>query len=270
MAQDHNPYILGTDRQELHRLGVQHQIWAAEAHNGWLKAGFKAGHTLLDLGCGPGFCTTELAFMAGETGKVIGVDKSEGFINHLTALAKQQGLNIEAICSDFNQMQLAPETLDGMYCRWALAWLPNPREILKKVYGSLKKGGTMVLHEYYNWSTLQTQPRKEDLATAIAAALRSFKEQEGEIDIGRELPEVLIAMGMQVTSVRLMPKLAQPGDFTWQWPKTFFYSYFPRLVEAGMLEKAVMERALEQMEALEQTPGATLSTPMMVEVIAQK
>ena len=263
-------YILGTDRQELYRLGVQHQIWAAEAHNGWLKAGFKAGQTLLDLGCGPGFCTTEMAFMAGETGKVIGVDKSQGFIDHLEALSRQQGLNIEAVCSDFNQMQLDPDSLDGMYCRWALAWVPTPRETLKKVYTALKKGGTMVLHEYYNWSTLQIQPHKEDLATGIAAALRSFKEQEGEIDIGRELPQVLIAMGMRVESVRIMPKLAQPGDFTWQWPKTFFYSYFPRLVEAGYLTREVMDRALEQMEQLEQTPGATLSTPMMVEVIARK
>jgi hypothetical protein len=157
-----------------------------------------------------------------------------------------------------------------MFCRWALAWLPNPREILKKVYGGLKSGGKMVIHEYYDWSTLQTQPQKQDLSTAIAAALRSFKEQEGEIDIGRELPEVLIEMGMTIQLIRIMPKLAKPSDFTWQWPKTFFYSYFPRLVEAGYLTSEIKDRALEQMEALEHTPGATLSTPMMVEVIAKK
>ena len=64
MKKEEGAYILGTDWQELHRLGVQHQIWAMEAHNGWLNAGFTAGHTLLDLGCGPGFCTTEMAFIA--------------------------------------------------------------------------------------------------------------------------------------------------------------------------------------------------------------
>jgi SAM-dependent methyltransferase len=270
MKKEEGAYILGTDWQELHRLGVQHQIWAMEAHNGWLNAGFTAGHTLLDLGCGPGFCTTEMAYIAGETGKVIGVDKSKAFTDHLDDLGKKQGLNIEAVCSDFDQMTLKPESLDGMFCRWALAWLPNPREVLKKVHAGLKKGGAMVIQEYYDWSTLQTQPRKEDLATAIAAALRSFKEQEGEIDIGRELPQVLDALGMKIESVRIMPKLALPGDFTWQWPKTFFYSYFPRLVETGYLSREVKERALEQMEELERTPGASLSTPMMVEVVARK
>ena len=53
--QEENAYILGTDAQELHRLGVQHQVWSEEALHGWRLAQFRAGHTLLDLGSGPGF-----------------------------------------------------------------------------------------------------------------------------------------------------------------------------------------------------------------------
>lgn len=263
-------YILGTDRQELHRLGIQHQVWAVEAQQGWNRAQFREGQTILDLGSGPGFCTQELAFIVGETGKVIGVDKSEGFIQHLKQLAHLHELNIEAVAADFNQMQLEPNFLDGMYCRWALAWLPNPKEILRKVYEAMKPGGRMVLHEYYDWGTLQTQPEKPNLAKAIATALKSFKDSEGEIDIGRELPEVLIGMGMKVKSIRPMPKLAIPGEFVWQWPKTFFYSYFPRLVEAGLLSEETKTLALQEMELLEKTPGATICTPLMVEVIAEK
>jgi len=263
-------YILGTDREELFRLGIQHQIWAVEAQQGWNSAGFRDGQTILDLGSGPGLCTQELAFIVGETGKVIGVDKSEGFIQQLKQVTHLQQLNIDAICADFNDMHIEPDSLDGMYCRWALAWLPNPKEILRKVYNALKPGGRMVIHEYYDWGTLQTQPVKPNLAKAITAALKSFKDSEGEIDIGRELPEVCKAMGMEVKSVRLMPKLALPGEFIWQWPKTFFYSYFPRLVEAGLLSEETKTLALEEMEMLEKTPGATLCTPLMVEVIAEK
>lgn len=270
MKKEASAYILGTDKQELFRLGIQHQIWAEEAQRGWNTAGFKGGQTLLDLGCGPGFCSQELAFIVGETGKVIGVDKSEGFINHLRQLTDLHYLNIESICADFDAMEFEPETLDGMYCRWALAWLPNPREVLQKVYKALKPGGKMVIHEYYDWGTLQTQPRKKNLAKGIAAALKSFKDSEGEIDIGRELPEVLLGMNMKLHEVRLMPKLALPGTFIWQWPKTFFYSYFPRLTEASLLDPTTEHLALEEMEELERTPGSTLCTPLMVEVIAEK
>lgn len=94
---EQNAYILGTDKEELHRLGLQHQVWASEAHKGWELAGFTAGQTLLDLGCGPGFCTKELAFIVGATGKVIGIDRSEHFIKFLKNINLHYGLEIEAI-----------------------------------------------------------------------------------------------------------------------------------------------------------------------------
>jgi len=52
-----NAYILGTEREELHRLGLQHQVWASEAREAWKLAEIGHGQRVLDLGCGPGFCT---------------------------------------------------------------------------------------------------------------------------------------------------------------------------------------------------------------------
>ena len=51
---EENAYILGTDQQELHRLGVQHQVWAEEAQRGWRKAGFKEGDIIFRSGKWPG------------------------------------------------------------------------------------------------------------------------------------------------------------------------------------------------------------------------
>ncbi|MBT8277283.1 MAG: methyltransferase domain-containing protein [Bacteroidia bacterium] len=270
MKKEATSYILGTDKQELIRLGIQHQVWAEEAQHGWAKAGFTAGDTLLDLGSGPGYCTREMACIAGESGTVIGVDKSEGYIHHLNELSTLQHLNIKAICADFNEMQLEPNSIDGMYCRWALAWLPNPKEILQKVYNALKPGGKMVIHEYYDWSTHQTEPKKDGLSIAIAAALKSFRDSEGEIDIGRHLPEILSGFGMQVPGVRLMAKIGRPDTLNWQWPKTFYYSYFPRLVEVGYLSETHMKQAFDDLQELEQTPGSSICCPLMTEVIAIK
>lgn len=267
---ENNAYILGTDTKELHRLGIQHQVWAEEAQRGWSLAQFTAGQTLLDLGCGPGFCTKELAYVVGSSGKVIGVDRSEAYIAHLEQVKKLHHLNIEGVLSDFDTMKLQPNSLDGMYCRWALAWLSNPKEILKKVYQALKPGGKMVLHEYYDWSTHQTEPNYPALDKAIAAALKSFKDSAGEIDVGRQLPEMLTALNMQVTSIRLMAKIATPQNLNWQWPKTFYHSYYPRLAEMGYLTQEEVSQALASHSKLEQTPSATLCCPLMVEVIAEK
>ncbi len=267
---ENNAYILGTDHQELHRLGVQHQVWASEAQLGWNLASFNAGNTLLDLGSGPGFCSKELAYIAGDSGKVIAVDKSPAYIQHVKELAELHQLNIEGICADFSKMELTPNSLDGMYCRWAMAWVPNPEEILRKVLDALKPGGKMVLHEYYDWSTHQTEPKLEGLSKGIAAAYKSFGDMDAELNIGRHLPGILSGLGMKITSTRVMSKLATPSDFEWQWPKSFYKSYFPRLAELGYLTEKEVLTALKDLNILEKTPGATLCCPLMIEVVAEK
>jgi len=263
-------YILGTDDEELFRLGIQHQVWSEEAQTGWRLARFRAGQTLLDLGCGPGYCTRELAFLTGEQGKVVGIDKSESYIAHLKQLASLQNLNIEAIAADFDAVELEPLSFDGMYCRWALAWLPHPEKILQKVYHALRPGGKMVIQEYYDWSTLQTEPHMEALAKGIGMALKSFKDSDAEIDIGRLLSGNLSKMGMKILGFRPMIKIATPENGIWQWPKTFFYSYFPRLVPQKYLSPIEVESALRDLEALEKIKGASICTPLMVEIIAEK
>lgn len=268
--EENNSYILGTDKEELFRLGVQHQVWAEEAQTGWRLANFRPGQTLLDLGCGPGYCSTDLAFIVGQRGKIIAIDKSEGFIAHLKQITEVQNLNIDAKVSDFDDMELAPSSLDGMYCRWALAWLSQPERTLQKVFDALKPGGKMVIHEYYDWSLLQTEPKMEALSKGIAMALKSFKDSDAEIDIGRQLPRILHQMGMKVTGFRPMAKIATPTNGIWQWPKTFFYNYLPRLVPQKYLTTKEVENALADLEQLEKTEGASICTCLMIEIIAEK
>ena len=267
---ENNAYILGTDQKELFRLGIQHQVWASEAHTGWKLANFNSGQTILDLGSGPGFCSKELAFITGIGGKVIAIDKSPSFVDHIKKLAALHHLNIEAICCDFDQMQLKPESIDRMYCRWALAWVPNAKEILIKVLKALKPGGKMVIHEYYDWSTHQIEPRLPNLTKAISAAYKSLNDSEGELNIGRFLPQIFNELGMNVSGTRVMIKLATPRDFVWQWPKSFYESYFPRLATTGYLKEQDVSEALKDLATLEKTEGSSICCPMMYEVIAEK
>lgn len=268
--QEQNAYILGTESAELHRLGLQHQVWASEAHKGWRIAGFKVGQTILDLGCGPGFCTKELGYVVGPTGKVIGVDKSEAYIAFLKTIAQKYNLPIETQFADFSQMALEENSLDGVYCRWAMAWIPNVEEVLTKVYKALKPGAKVVFHEYYDWSLLQTSPEYPNLKKAIKQSLQTFYDSEGTINIGKLLPGMFESLGMKVVSQRPMNKLATPSTFDWQWPRTFFQLYFPKVAEAGYLTFEEVRSALEELEILGANPNATILTPHMVEVIAQK
>ena len=263
-------YILGTERAELFRLGLQHQVWAQEARRGWKAAGFRSGQTLLDLGCGPGFCTQDLAYITGGQGRVIAVDQSPGFIEFARTVNQTHALNIDFLQSSFDDMALEDESLDGAYCRWALAWVPNPEEVFAKVVKALRPGACFVVHEYLDWKTFQTEPHWPELTHAISMALKSFRDGDGDIDVGRRLPTMIESLGLDLASVRPMSKLAQPNLLDWEWPGSFIKVYFPKLVAAGLLDEHVVELAVQQWDELTQTPGAMCFCPQMVEVTARK
>lgn len=266
-----NAYVLGTEQAELHRLGLQHQVWATEARKGWILGEFTEGSTILDLGCGPGFCSRDLAYMVGAEGKVIGVDKSQAYIDFLTKLKNLHGLNMDLHCCDFDQMELEPESLDGAFCRWALAWIPNPEEIIQKVIRALKPGGAFVVQEYYNWATFDTEPRLKNLNDiAKPKILKSFQDADGDINIGRRIPEIFSNNDLEVISSRPMTKMATPDQLTWQWPQSFLEIYIPKLTDMGLLTKAEVENALSDLEDLTHNPDATFFCPAMIEVVGVK
>lgn len=263
-------YVLGTHADELHRLGIQHQVWAKEAHEGWQRAGFKRGDVLLDLGSGPGFCTKELAFIAGDEGKVIAVDKAENYIRFLKAVRDQYHLNIEMQHAEFVDATLEPESLDGVFIRWALAWVPEVNALVQKLYQAMKPGGKMVIHEYINWMTHKTEPSYPGLNKAIQAAFDSFKGSGGDINIGIKLPKMLASTGFTVESVRPISIIARPTDFAWQWPRSFYDVYFPALVDMEYLTANEANQALEDVAKLEADSNSLFYGPAVVEIIVQK
>src|SRR4051812_33223227 len=113
---DRNDYILGTDSDELQRLGFQHRVWSRDAFALWERAGLGQGLRILDLGCGPAFATFDLAGIAGPDGMVTGVDKSAQFIASARSRAQTAGLsNVEFVLDDFRDMQFESGSFDAIY-----------------------------------------------------------------------------------------------------------------------------------------------------------
>src|SRR4051794_10001779 len=115
-----NDYILGTDPEELQRLRFQHRVWSKDTFALWERAGIGEGQHILDLGCGPGFATFDLADIAGARGMVIGVDKSAEYIASARSHAQAARLsNLEFALAEFGDMEFERDSFDAIYCRWA-------------------------------------------------------------------------------------------------------------------------------------------------------
>ncbi len=129
-------YVLGTGSDESARLGLQHRLWSASTHLLWEKAGVQPGQTVLDLGCGPGYGSLDLAQIVGPTGRVIAVDESATFLKQLhdNAISRKQ-LHIERVLGDVQDiLSVLPGeegAVDVAYARWVFCFLERPEDVVR-------------------------------------------------------------------------------------------------------------------------------------------
>lgn len=97
----------------------------------------KAGHRVLDLGCGPGGCFPYLVDAVGPTGKVVGVEISpEVAINARRRIGKNKWRNVSVIESDARTVLLTG-TFDAALL-FAAADVYGSTEILENIFQHLK------------------------------------------------------------------------------------------------------------------------------------
>jgi len=106
-----------------------------------------SGASSLDLACGTGTITAELAKYAGEKGKITAVDVSRGMIEK----AKEKisaAHNVEFICDDMlNAVKnIKNDSLDFVTCGWAIGY-SNPLKLLKAIRPLLKQNGKVGIIE---------------------------------------------------------------------------------------------------------------------------
>ena len=265
------PYLLGTDPEEGRRLETQHRLWSPEAHDLWDRAGFGPGARLLDLGCGPGFAAVELAHRVGAGGHVLAVDESRRFIETLAREAERRGLaHLEARRERVQALRLEPGCLDGAFARWLFCFLPDPAPVIERVLSGLRPGGRFVVWDYLNYGATQLHPRSPACDRVLEAVYESWRLTGGDLDVGARLPGLLAGAGCNVVDLVPIVRFARPGTALWEWPTGFFFGYMPRLVKAGLLTEAERRAFEAEWHEREQDPGAFLSAPPMVGIIAEK
>jgi len=264
-------YILGTDQEELDRLGFQHAVWSKEASRLWHLGGITLGQQMLDLGCGPGFASFDLAQAVGREGKVVGVDISAEYIQYANQQAEQRHLSHASfIETSFDDLEFEENSFDAIYCRWALAWINNVPDVIEKVFRWLKPGGVFMAQEYQHWATFCVSPERPEVRVLVEACREGWKQMESEIDIGVRLPQIMFDAGFNLEHVGPLIRYSNPREMTWQWPGTFLKIYSYKLIELGLLTNEDRERFLPVWEELEKDPQTTFVTPMMMEIIGRK
>ena len=141
-----------------------------------LKPFIKEGMKVLDIGCGPGFFSIELAQMVGSSGKVFAVDLQEGMLQKIRNKIKDTELEkrIELIKCESDKLNVH-EKVDFIVAFYMVHEVPEKENL----FGSLKN----ILDE--NGKFLLVEPKlfhvsKKEFSTTIRIAEKTgFKITEG-------------------------------------------------------------------------------------------
>ena len=102
------------------------------------------GDRVLDIGCGFGDTTQQLAALVGADGHVIGVDVAKPFIEASIAEAKEAGVgNVGFFATDVQIGDLRGP-YDYAFSRMGVMFFANPVQALRNIRGALRPGGRLV------------------------------------------------------------------------------------------------------------------------------
>ena len=266
-----NDYVLGTQADEFARLEFQHKVWTAQAFALWQRAGVRMGHVVLDLGCGPGFTSLDLAHVVGPTGKVIARDQSASFLQFLAAERTRRCLSqVEPSEGTAESLSLAKASLDAVYSRWLFCWLADPGAVLARAAGFLRPGGAIVLQEYLDWGAMKHVPGDPKFDALVAACMRSWVQAKARMDIAEDMPALAAGAGLKLEYFQPISRAGRPGSMEWKWLENFFELFLPKVVEHGQLGIEEMRAGLTLVHSRGADDIRLCITPTMCDIVLRK
>lgn len=267
-------YRFGYSHDEIERLRHQHHVWSEDNRRFISRSGFGTGATLVDLGCGPGYTTLDLAQTVGPEGRIIAVDRDgERSLRLLKEEAEAAGLfNIETRTADLETFDLRESSVDGVYGRWVLMYLPEKtvKPLIGRMAMWLRPGGACALTEICNYRHIHIHPRSTYLPEIAEAFMRAVTGERGcNPEIGNDLPGLLRSAGLDV-GINVVTKAVRAATPEWLWPDALFRNHLPALVEEGYLAHSVSEAFLAEWETRSKEPDAIFFGSPMMEAVGRR
>src|SRR4030095_5203164 len=162
-----------------------HTCATAEHSAAYLLAALRPGLELLDVGCGPGTITVDLARLVAP-GRVIGIDRAPERLAQARAHASGQGGAIELRVGDVYALQLPDASFDVVHAHQLLQHLSDPVRALAEMRRVLRPGGLLAARDG-GYPCFAWAPRDPLLTRWLELYRAVARRNAGEPDAGRFL-----------------------------------------------------------------------------------
>jgi ubiquinone/menaquinone biosynthesis C-methylase UbiE len=244
-------YVLGNRDSEIARLEMQSTLFEPITKQTLLNAGLKKGMSCIDIGCGSGSVTRLMAKMVGETGRVVGVDIDNRYLQYCNrSITSRQ--NVEFIHDDICESRLdSKERFDIVYSRFMFHHLADRREAVHSMKRLTKKGGTVIIqdldHAPGSW---MCYPERKVVDTLRKVYVALIKKGGGDPLAGRKLYKLLIdesfSVNLECYSPCILMGQKPYSSLGWQLAE----SIKPQILEHGLQSEQEYTKMYDGLKAL--------------------
>jgi len=223
-----------------------HRWRTAENSAAHLLPHLRPGATVLDVGCGPGTITVDLARRVAP-GRVIAVEVTDAALDlaREQARTQQQG-SISFLVSDAQDLDLPDDSVDVVHAHQVLQHLGDPVQALREMRRVCRPGGVVAVRDS-DYAGFTWWPAVPELDEWLALYRQAARDNGAEPDAGRRLLSWARAAGFtDVTATSSTWCFATPEDRAWwggMWADRIVESALARqLLASGAATDADLQR----------------------------
>jgi ubiquinone/menaquinone biosynthesis C-methylase UbiE len=186
------------------------------------------GSRILDLGCGLGDDTFQIAERVGASGRVTGVDVSTSMIDEARRRAEGRGLPVDFEVGDSQALRFDTGTFDGVRAERMLMHVPDAERAVAEMARVLVRGGRISVFDF-DWETqICDSPYKETTRTIALTFCDGMKNGW----IGRRMPRLFKTHGITDVAVKNETLLV-----TYEFLKLLLGGHVARLHDTGVVSR---------------------------------
>ncbi|MGY1723904.1 methyltransferase domain-containing protein [Blastococcus sp. SYSU DS0533] len=191
-----------------------HRWRTAENSAAHLLPALRPGLDLLDVGCGPGTITADLAARVAP-GRVLGLDLSADPLDEARAHAGRAGVEVTFAVGDVYSLDLPDASFDVVHAHQVLQHLTDPVAALREMARVCRPGGLVAVRDV-DYAATTWFPADEGLDRWLALYQQVARRNEAEPDAGRRLLSWAHAAGLRdVAATTSSWCFATPAEREW-------------------------------------------------------
>jgi len=158
------------------------------------------GEVALDIGCGPGYLTRELARQTGQNGRVIGIDTSQPMLD--VATARCEGLdNTSFRLADATSLPFDDASFDAVAVVQVYLFVPDLTRAFAELARVLKPGGRAVIVDT-DWDSLVWHSSD---AARMDHHIALWKKRYVDATVARRFPGLIGRAGLTIEHADAIP-----------------------------------------------------------------